>query len=77
MDPEVEVPKMLEKLKSEGAYQKVLDEMQNNTTNSLLLKARTGSSKKEALEGSPEPFCDFMKMNPVNENQYFQFSQCK
>ena len=28
VDPEVEVPKMLEKLKSEGAYQKVLDEMQ-------------------------------------------------
>ncbi len=45
VDPEVEVPKMLEKLKSEGAYQKVLDEMQNNTTNSLLLKIRTGSEK--------------------------------
>ena len=26
VDPEVEVPKMLEKLKSEGAYQKVLDQ---------------------------------------------------
>ena len=39
VDPEVEVPKMLEKLKSEGAYQKVLDEnAKTNTTNSLLLK---------------------------------------
>ncbi|KXT74820.1 Multiple sugar ABC transporter, substrate-binding protein [Streptococcus sp. DD10] len=28
VDPEVEIPKMLDKLKEEGAYQKVLDEMQ-------------------------------------------------
>ena len=38
VDPEVEVPKMLEKLKSEGAYQKCLTKCKNNTTNSLLLK---------------------------------------
>ena len=34
VDPEKAIPELMEKLKSEGAYQKVLDEMQNNTMNS-------------------------------------------
>ena len=36
-----------------------------------LYKRTLGLNFQKALEGSPEPFCVFMKMNPVNENQYF------
>ena len=38
VDPEVEIPKMLEKLKSEGAYQKVLDEIQKQYDEYLAAK---------------------------------------
>ncbi len=43
--PEV-VPKMLWKIEIEGAYQKCLDEMQNNTTNSLLSKNKNRKFEK-------------------------------
>ena len=36
-----------------------------------LYKRTLGLNFQKALEGSPESFCVFMKMSPVNENQYF------
>ena len=36
-----------------------------------LYKRTLGLNFQKALERSPEPFCVFMKMSPVNENQYF------
>lgn len=38
VDPEVEIPKMMDKLKEEGAYQKVLDEMQKQYDEFLAAK---------------------------------------